>query len=366
MAGRILPNEPTGASTAGTVPRPRETPPRSAAVSRLGDQPQQSPISDGFVTFKACASSKVAAAGLRHSRAPRTPLRVAVALSLAALTLSAAPAPDISTIPPDLTVPPVANGAPTPGKRVRQVHPDYAKTDVHHLVYLPTDWKPDGRYPVIVEYAGNGPYSNKFGDISTGEVEGSKLGYGISAGKGFIWVCLPYLNEAGTANVTRWWGDHPTYNPQPTIDYCLKTVPWICRKYGGDSKRVVLAGFSRGAIACNFIGLHDDSISALWRAFIPYSHYDGAKTHWPYPGDDRKSAAIRLRRLKGRPQFICHEGERPMSSQNLEHAKGFIKSTGIEGDFTYLPTGFRNHNDAWTLRPSPARDALRRWLKEKL
>ena len=38
-------------------------------------------------------------------------------------------------------------GDPAPGKRVRQVAPDYVGTDVHHALYLPTDWKPDGKYP---------------------------------------------------------------------------------------------------------------------------------------------------------------------------------------------------------------------------
>ena len=65
------------------------------------------------------------------------------------------------------------------------------------------------RMPVIVEFAGNGPYKSRFGDISTGLVEGSKLGYGITGGKNFIWVCMPYLNNDGTANVTQWWGNKP-------------------------------------------------------------------------------------------------------------------------------------------------------------
>jgi len=29
-----------------------------------------------------------------------------------------------------------------------------------------------------------------------------------------------------------------------------------------------------------------------------------------------------------------------------------------------VETGFRNHNDAWTLRPSPARAALREWVAD--
>ena len=60
--------------------------------------------------------------------------------------------------------------------------PQYSNTNVYHVTYLPTDWRPGKRYPVIVEYAGNGNYTNRFGDVSTGRVEDSRLGYGISAG----------------------------------------------------------------------------------------------------------------------------------------------------------------------------------------
>ena len=63
---------------------------------------------------------------------------------------------------------------PAAGKRVKQVHPDWMQTEVYHLLYLPKDWQPGKRYPVIVEYAGNGPYQNRFGDISTGHPEGAR------------------------------------------------------------------------------------------------------------------------------------------------------------------------------------------------
>jgi len=185
------------------------------------------------------------------------------------------------------------------------------------------------------------------------------MGYGISDGEGFIWVCLPYLNNAGTANVTKWWGNAPKYDAGPTVAYCKKSVPWICREYGGDPKRVVLCGFSRGAIACNYLGLHDDDIAKLWRAFIPYSHYDGVR-RWPYPGSDQESALKRLKRLAGRPQFICHEGEGVSGTQK------FLDNAGIKGKFIFQATGFRNHNDGWLLRPSPARTAMRQWLAKSL
>jgi hypothetical protein len=248
--------------------------------------------------------------------------------------------------------------------RVKQTHPHWAKTSVYHTLYLPKDWRPGKSYPVLIEYAGNGPYRNSFGDVSTGKPEDSKMGFGISGGKGFIWVCLPYLNNAGTKNVTQWWGNTPQHDARPTVEYCKKTVPWICKQYGGDPKRVVLCGFSRGAIACNYIGLHDNAIAKLWRAFIPYSHYDGVHERWGYPGADRAAAKKRLRRLGNRPQFICQE--KTTGRTSLAATRAYLKTTGFSGSFTFQSTGFRNHNDAWLLRPSPARATLRQWLKTAL
>ena len=55
----------------------------------------------------------------------------------------------------DLVTPVMTEEAPVAGKRVRQVAPEYDGTGVYHSLYLPVDWKPGGKYPVIVEYPGN-------------------------------------------------------------------------------------------------------------------------------------------------------------------------------------------------------------------
>ncbi len=267
---------------------------------------------------------------------------------------AAGPLPDIGTVAPDLEAPPVVEGAPAPGGRVRQSLPEYEGTEVHHALYLPADWRPGRRYPVIVEYAGNGPYSNAFGDISTGRVDGSKLGYGISGGKGFLWLCLPYVNAREKRNQEQWWGD-----VDATLDYCRKAVRLVCEEYGGDPSAVILAGFSRGAIGCGYLGLHDDAAADIWLAFVPYSHYDGVITTWPYPGADRASAAARLARLKGRASFVCQEG-------GTAATEAYLRATGVEAPFVFRSTGFRNHNDAWALRDCPARRDLRAWLAEVL
>lgn len=267
---------------------------------------------------------------------------------------------DMRSVECDLSIPELETGVAGPGKRVKEVLPDFVDTDVYHVTYLPVDWESGKSYPVIVEYAGNGGYKNYIGDECTGHVEDSKLGYGISAGREFIWICLPFLNHEGTGHTMVWWGAPFQFNPLPTVDYCKLVVPMICEKYGGDPDRVLIAGFSRGSIACNFIGLHDDEIAKLWRGFIPYSHYDGVSS-FRIPGLDRDSALSRLKRVGNRPQFICAEGVE--GRQTVATTRAYLDSTGINGDFTFRKTGFLNHNDAWVLRPSAARDELRTWVQ---
>jgi len=258
--------------------------------------------------------------------------------------------PDIRTKESDLTTPSVSSGDASPGKRVRQSLPEYEGSDVHHTLYLPKGWRRGSRYPVIVEYAGNGNYQNRYGDVSEGTVEGSNLGFGISGGEGFLWLCLPYVNRHERKNEILWWGD-----PEATVEYCKKAVKLVCDRYGGDLSSVILAGFSRGAIACNYIGLRDDEIAAIWRAFIPYSHYDGVRK-WPYDDCDRESALVRLKRLRGRPQFIIHE-------TSVEETRQYLLSTGISAPFIFRTLKFRNHNDAWALRDIPERREVRAWLR---
>lgn len=280
--------------------------------------------------------------------------------AVGALLAGAAPGaewPDLSSVAPDLDVPALSAGAPAPGRRVAESLPSWRGTPVHHVLYLPADWQAGAKFPVLVEFAGNGGYSNRYGDVSAGTPEGSRLGYGLSAGRGFLWICVPFLNGQGSGIATQWWGDRPAYDPAPTMSYCTGAVAWVCSRYGGDPSRVILCGFSRGAIACNFIGLHDDAIAKLWRGFIPFSHYDGVRA-WPYPGSDRTAAIERLKRLGARPQFVCMEGD------GVAATKSYLAENLPGGNFSFAQTGFRNHNDAWVLRPCEARDRARRWLAE--
>ena len=264
--------------------------------------------------------------------------------------------PDLAGARRDLVVPKVSSAAPAPGVRSIQTTSGWEGTEVHHTVYLPVDWKAGGKFPVLVEYAGNGNYRNKFGDVSDGSVEGCRLGYGISGGRGFICVCLPYVEvkDGAKTNAVLWWGD-----VEESKRYCIATVRDVCARYGGDEHAVVLCGFSRGSIGCNFIGLNDDQIAGLWRAFICHSHYDGEIEKWPYAGADRASALVRLGRLGNRPQFISQEG-------STAATESWLRSAGISGNWTFETLPYRNHSADWALCDLPIRRKVRAWLEAVL
>lgn len=254
---------------------------------------------------------------------------------------------DLEKVDKDLNTPSVTNGVPAPGKRVKLFLPKYDGTDVYHSLYLPINWKKEEKYPVFVEYSGN-KWQN-----SQGTVDECDLGYGITEGKGVIWICLPFVDKENGKNAATWWGD-----VDATVDYCKQAVSNVCAEYGGDSSKVFIAGFSRGAIACNYIGLHDNEIASLWRGFICHSHYDGVK-QWEYTGSDRSSAATRLKRLGNRPQFISQE-------KSVDPTKTYLKKAFPSGNFTFLALPFADHTDQWVLRDIPERKILREWFENAL
>ncbi|NNJ27380.1 hypothetical protein [Alienimonas chondri] len=255
--------------------------------------------------------------------------------------------------PETLVTPAMTDDAPAAGRSVRQTAPEYAGTAVYHALYLPIDWTPDGVYPVIVEYTGN-----KYPACgSTGEAKDANLGYGLTGGKGFIWVSMPYVARDGRRNEVTWWGDR-----QATVDYCKRNVPRICAQFGGDPDRVFFCGFSRGAIAAGYIGLADDEIASLWRGMFTHDHFDGDRT-WPYPDSDRDAALVRLSRLNGRPALASGAGTEFLR----EHPRlaTFTLLRPPVAEIFDIPEGgvIHPHTDLWMHRDSPSRDRARAWLK---
>lgn len=266
---------------------------------------------------------------------------------------------DMRDVVPDLVPPEVTLGSPAPGRRVFQTATGF-ESPVQHVVYLPTNHGGNRKWPILVEWTGNGPYRNEHGDISTGKPEHGLLGYGLAGSHGAICLSLPLLSENGTQIVTQWWGNSPTHDPSASIRYLKQAIADTCEKHGGDPSRVILVGFSRGAIAVNAIGLASDEAAGLWKAAVCFSHYDGVR-EWPYTGNDPESALKRLQRLGQKSQFIVSE-----SASQLEATRAHLTKSGIPGQFTYGMTGFVNHSDRWALRPSSARQQIRDWLKQQM
>ncbi len=279
-------------------------------------------------------------------------LRTTLAFATAALSLGHAEAADLVT-------PPMTHEAPAAGKRVWQQAPEYRDTDVYHSLYLPQNWLPGKKYPVLVEYTGN-----KFSPgQGSGEVKDANLGYGISGGTEFIWIVMPFIAIDKNHNAVTWWGDR-----KATIQYCKQNIGRICEEFGGDFDNLLICGFSRGAIATSYIGLADGEIAGLWKAFITHDHFDGVRK-WPYLHSDRQSALHRLSRLQGRPVLVC--GQRAtivredFLAEHLELAEFTFLDISISSIFN-IPEGpyLHSHTDLWMHRPSIYRDHVRRWVRK--
>jgi len=284
-------------------------------------------------------------------------MRLALLLLISAMSLSGA----------DLALPPLTDQGPQPRKRATVIAPEYAGTQVHHLIALPDDWTPDWKargksWPVIAEYTGN--YFPTSG--STGEVEGAGLGYGVTRGKA-IWVVLPYVAKDHQKNEITWWGDIDA-----TVGYAKTNIPRICSEFGGDPKKVVLCGFSRGAIGTSFLGLHDDEIAKLWCGLWAHDHFDGVK-QWTAPWGAplaryREEATTRLRRLQGRPVLIsqAYPGDETrrfverIASQNVDYLT--IDMGVLYGKFPNDAVK-HSHNDRWPLRDGDATTTARAWFE---
>jgi hypothetical protein len=283
-------------------------------------------------------------------------MRLALLLLVSAMSVGAA----------DLVLPPMTSGEPQPGKRAAVIAPEYTGTKVRHLIALPDDWTPDWKargksWPVIAEYTGNFfPTSG-----STGEVEGAGLGYGVSRGQA-IWVVLPYVAKDRQKNEITWWGDIAA-----TVAYAKTNIPRICAQFGGDPKKVVLCGFSRGAIGVSFLGLHDDDMAKLWCGLWAHDHFDGMlewKGHaWGSPlARYREEASARLRRLQGRPLLVSQAGAQTRRFIDALAPSGVTYLTvDMAAHFGTFPNELAKHphNDRWPLRDGDATITARAWFE---
>jgi hypothetical protein len=119
---------------------------------------------------------------------------------------------DICWTRPDLEIPAVEEHRPDhdagralPGKRFRIGTPE-----IHHVVHLPTNWQQPNRHglhPLIVEFFGNGQgaLSPRIPGLlpDRGLPDDAKLGYGLSGGRDYVSLSLPFVekNRKGMAAI---------------------------------------------------------------------------------------------------------------------------------------------------------------------
>jgi hypothetical protein len=252
-------------------------------------------------------------------------------------------APPWEPQPDRLEVPPVQDGPPAAGKRVRYRPALETSPDIYCILYLPEDWKPDGTYPVIAEYPGNIFFVRDC--YSPGLPEQCAIGYGMTQGKGAIWVSLPFIDGQQDAIAEDGWG-----NPDDTAAYCREVIEDVCAKFGGDPENLVLTGFSRGAIACGYIGLRNETIARLWKGMHLCQHYDGDG----WKGATMHDAVERARRFRGIAVFNTDNPEIKM--QPLTEAMG--------APVTFARSGLGAHSTAMFLDSRPSTLQLRSWFAD--
>ena len=277
-----------------------------------------------------------------RSEDPRRMTRAILLMSSLALVVSATGAEPIQAPRPALS-----DGQPAAGKFVKQIAEEYRGTNVYHALYLPLNWQPGANYPVIVEFA---PNLYPQGHV-TGRVDDCRMGYWLSGGRDFIWVVMPFVNSLKKENQIQWWGDEDA-----TALYCRTNLRRICEQFGGDPNAVIVTGFSRGAIACGYIGLRDEAIADIWLGFLPHSHIDGGRF-------TANGARERLARVRGRPTFITYGSD---DNGKPESLKGAAILTELKFPIEQRELAGIGHEDGWLERDTPTRSDMRAWLQTVL
>jgi hypothetical protein len=249
-------------------------------------------------------------------------------------------APEWKRPPGRFDVPAIENQAPAPGKRVRYRLAQDADNGIYSILNLPEDWSPGKSFPVIVEFPGNQFYALQC--YSTGQPDQCVMGYGMSKGRGAICVGMPFINRSSGKIVEDGWG-----NADDTADYALQMVEEVCAKFGGDRENVMLTGFSRGAIACGYIGLRNDRIAALWKGFHACQHYDGLQWNRANEGFLERAA-----RFRGKAVFQTDN-----SQEKYQPVMDAMKTT-----VTWARSGLNAHATAMFLDDRPSTCQLREWF----
>lgn len=248
---------------------------------------------------------------------------------------------DHPTCPP---LPPLTEGVPAPGTYTKIVAPEYAGKGVYHGLYLPPDWQPGLRWPVIVESP-----CNKYQGF-LGKVDDTRLGYHLAGCRSYIVIVFPYIQA--DANLDSGWGDVPA-----AVAYWDLNLRRALAEFGGDPGAVIGAGFSRGAISTSYVGLHSELIADHWLGFFMHSHADVVTNLTP---DQGAGSAARMGRVDGRAALLSWGAAGDGGMANSQKGVALLASFG--DPVTTLAVPGVGHTDAWIVDDATSRASAQDWL----
>ena len=251
-----------------------------------------------------------------------------------------------------LTVPEIEENVLGAGKRVKIYLPEYP--EAYYVLFLPYNFTHEKKLPVICEIPANACsyVYNGLPDTTT------FLGYGITKGRDWLWVSLPILNSEGNKILQTYFPE----NPSATIKFWLLVLNDLNKKFNIDKNKIVLSGFSRGAISISYLGNSNDEISSKWAAYFAHAHFDGCCQTIPGNCEER------INRMKDKETLIA------VGKNDIAHkcsTDAYRKLTNLECPVTYLeiPDIYTDkwenlaHNPFWILEDSEAAEDARNWLK---
>ncbi|MDA8909049.1 hypothetical protein N9I65_02620 [bacterium] len=252
---------------------------------------------------------------------------------------------DLNIPPGKILVPELEEGMPSPGKRVKYRLAGEERSGIYSVLYLPPSWREGERYPVIVEYPGNIFLNAKC--YSTGLPDQCVIGYGMTKGEGSILLSLPFVDRDADRIIESGFG-----NAEDTTAYAKAAIEEVVGRFGGDRDHMVLTGFSRGSIACGFIGLRDEEIAAFWKGIHGCQHYDGSR----WRESTMEDAVLRAKRFQGKAIF--------QTDNDAEKYRPVVEATRPEVAWTWVNSGLGFHDTAMFLDDRPSTVKLREWYEE--
>ena len=200
--------------------------------------------------------------------------------------------------------------------------------EYRYQVYVPRDFDPKRKWPVILTLHGGGEYGSDGISITAGAF-GPILRKHPERLPAI--VVFPQAHADGTPGWQRQGGEA-----------ALKAVDSAVAEFNGDPSHILLTGFSAGGNGAWFLAYHQPRKFAAVLVVSGFvSDFTGGQSHVFYPaiagmGGDRYDLVAR--RVKDLPIWIVHgDADRNVSVEESRHMAAALKAASADVRYTELP-----------------------------